>query len=134
MSTLPPSGQAPHDPHGHGASDAIDYVKVITVGVVSLIIFGLATYWAAIILRRETARIEAESGKSKPVDVSRTEIGIVDQVPFASDHRLERWRAEHAAWLHGYGWVDRGKGIAHIPIETAMAQVLGGALPPGAPQ
>jgi hypothetical protein len=23
-------------------------------------------------------------------------------------------------WLHSYGWVDRGHGVAHIPVEQAM--------------
>jgi hypothetical protein len=134
MSTTPSSGQHPHDSQGDNASDSVDYVKVIAVGVVSLIIFAIATYWAAIILRRETARVQAEAGKSRPVMVGRTEIGIVDQVPFSSDHRIEQWRAAHSAWMHGYGWVDRSKGIAHIPIETAMGQVVAGALPAGAPK
>ncbi|WP_066342980.1 hypothetical protein [Azohydromonas lata] len=34
---------------------------------------------------------------------------------------LAAYRAEKAAWLHGRGWVDAGAGIAHIPIEDAMA-------------
>jgi hypothetical protein len=127
------------DSHGHGddhgASDEIAYGKVIGVGVTSLVIFALCTVWAAVILKRETARVESSTGAAKPVLMKgRSEIGIVDQVPFIVDHRLEEWRAEHKAKLDGYGWVDRSKGIAHIPIEQAMDQVAAGALPQGAPR
>jgi hypothetical protein len=123
-----------HDPHGKQVEDAIDYGKLITIGAASLAIFALATWWASIILRRETTRIEEESGKSKAVEVGRAEIGIVDQVPFVSDHRLEEWRKERKERLDSYGWVDRARGIVHIPIDEAMKKVAGGASPAGAPK
>jgi hypothetical protein len=41
------------------------------------------------------------------------------------DPRAERLRLEarQSAELHGYAWVDRAAGLAHIPIEDAMALV-----------
>jgi hypothetical protein len=130
---------APSDPHGdqhgHQADDQIDYAKVIAVGVVSLVIFALCTWWAAIILRHETAHVEEQTGAaSRPLEIGKDEIGIVDQVPFIVDHRLQLWRAERTARLTGYGWVNRAKGIAHVPIESAMNAVAAGALPMGAPR
>jgi hypothetical protein len=130
-----------HDQHGHGddhdhkAADEINYVKVIGVGVVSLLIFAISTVWAARILSRETERAEQTSGKARAgVEIGKPEIGIVDQVPFIVDRRLGAWREVHNAKLNGYGWIDRGKGIAHIPIERAMDAVASGALPMGAPR
>jgi hypothetical protein len=73
-------------------------------------------------------------GKAKEVDTTRTEIGIVDQVPFTADKRLPLWRAARKAELESYGWVDRAKGTVHIPIEAAMEQVLIGTMPAGAPR
>jgi hypothetical protein len=135
MSTHPPNHGHAEPGHGeHGGEDDIDFGKVIAVGVVSLVIFAVATYWAATILRRETARIEDRSGPVRQGKVGLPEIGIVDQVPFASDSRLEGWQKERAARLNGYGWVDRVKGIAHVPIEGAMDAVAGGTMPAGAPQ
>jgi hypothetical protein len=126
---------APHDQHAHGGEDEIAYGKVIGVGVVSLAIFALSILWAARILTRETERNEEATGVThRPARVEQEEIGIVDQVPFSVDKRLHRWKAEHAARLNGYGWVDRSKGIAHVPIEQAMEAVAGGALPAGAPR
>jgi hypothetical protein len=129
------SGPTPHnDQHGHAASDEIAYGKVIVIGVVSLAIFALATVWAAVILSRETKKNEQATGAiHRPLRVEKEEIGIVDQVPFAVDTRLKRWRAAHTGRLNGYGWIDRSKGIAHVPIESAIEAVAGGALPAGAP-
>ena len=69
----------------------------------------------------ETKKVEEATGAThRPPRVEQEEIGIVDQVPFAIDNRLARWRREHDARLNGYGWVDRSKGVAHVPIERAM--------------
>ena len=126
-----------HDEHGHGhkSEDEIAYGKVIAVGVISLAIFALSTIWAAAILSNETQKVEHASGVTqRPPRVEQEEIGIVDQVPFSVDTRLHRWRKEHSARLNGYGWIDRSKGIAHVPIERALEAVAGGALPAGAPR
>jgi len=132
------SGPTPHNDqhgqHGHDASDEIAYGKVIAVGVVSLLIFAFSTVWAAYILSHETKKNEQATGAiHRPSRVEREEIGIIDQVPFSIDKRVERWRAEHDGRLNGYGWIDRDKGIAHMPIEQAMNAIAGGALPAAAP-
>jgi hypothetical protein len=130
------SGHDPHkDQHGQKSEDEIAYGKVIAVGVVSLAIFALSTVWAARIFFHETQKVEDATGAPRrPPRVEQQEIGIVDQVPFSADTRLHRWRAEHSAKLNGFGWVDRSKGVAHVPIEQAMEAVAGGKLPTGAPQ
>jgi len=123
-----------HNNYENG-SDEIDFPKVIGVGVLSLIIFAGGTIWAVSIFHRETARAHATSGPARnPVMLGQPEIGIVDQALFEGDHRLADWRAERKARLNGYGWVDRSKGVAHVPIEKAMDEVLSGALPEGAPK
>ena len=123
-----------HPENGHGAEDNIDFGKVIAVGVISLVIFAIATYWAATILHRETARIEERSGHPRPAVLGAAEIGIVDQPPFSSDTRFDVWHKQHADWLDNPGWVDRTKGIAHISIDSAIDAVVGGARPAGAPR
>jgi hypothetical protein len=122
--------------HGssHHGEDDINFGKVIAIGVASLLIFAVATVWAASILRRETAKIEEKTGRTRQAVIGQPEIGIVDQVPFVSDNRLLVWQKKHAARLNGYGWADRAKGIAYVPIEGAMDAVVGGALPAGAPR
>ena len=52
------------------------------------------------------------------------EVGIVDYVPFDADDRLEHWQQEKAKALNSYGWVDKKKGLIHIPIDEAMKDVI----------
>src|SRR5262245_30407396 len=130
-----PTSHGTHDPHGKQNEDEVDYGKVIMVGVISLVIFAASTVWAAWLLHDETNRVtEAAGASAKPAALGQKEIGIVDQVLFSTDRRLHNWRKEHDARLNGYGWVDRSKGIAHIPITRAMESIAAGALPPGAPK
>ena len=50
----------------------------------------------------------------------------LQQQPFDDVRDLH---AAEAAWLGGYGWVDRQAGIVRIPIEDAMSLVLERGLP-----
>jgi len=118
------------DPHGQSNEDQIDFRKVIGVGVVSLVIFALATYWAVAILHGERAQMKGREEARVAAEIGKPEIGIVDQVPFAKDTRLAEWRKERADWLNNYGWVDRAHGIARMPIQRAMDAVVAGAVPP----
>jgi hypothetical protein len=121
-----------HDPGPHGIQkeDRIDFPKVIAVGVVSLIIFALATWWAISILHSERASLKGRGEGRMTAELGKHEIGIVDQVPFQDDKRLDVWKKERAEWLGQYGWVDRAHGVIHIPIERAMDEIIGGASPP----
>jgi hypothetical protein len=111
--------------------DRIDFPKIIAVGVVSLVIFAVATLWSISILHRDRDKLKAERGEARvATEAGKSEIGIVDQVPFQGDRRLEIWKKERKEWLHGYGWVDRQHGIIHVPIERAMEEALAGSAPP----
>jgi hypothetical protein len=36
---------------------------------------------------------------------------------------MTKFRAQQLQWLNSAGWVDKGHGIAHIPIEDSMRDV-----------
>jgi hypothetical protein len=134
MSSHSHSTENEHPP-GHESEDAIDFKKVIWVGVFSLLAFTGGTIWALAILHHETEKAHAATGVPRlPAELGKAEIGIVDQVLFEGDQRVTTWRAARAARLNGYGWVDRSKGIVHIPIERAMDEAASGMLPEGAPK
>jgi hypothetical protein len=42
---------------------------------------------------------------------------------------LQNFRAKEEARLDSYGWVDRGKGIVHMPIARAMAEIAAKGIP-----
>lgn len=107
--------------------------KIIVVGVVSLALFAVGIVWAyQLMVRREAESAASQGVASEAPLMGKLEIGIVDQVPFDIDHRLEKWRAEYKKGLSSYGWVDRAKGVVRIPIEQAMERVV--ASPPDIPE
>ena len=120
--------------HEEQSSDEIDFFKVILVGVLSLLVFAGGTVWAVAIFKRGTAQAQANSGAYHQPQLGASEVGIVDQVLFEGDHRLADWKAERKSRLDGYGWIDRSKGLTHIPIDKAIDEVIAGALPEGAPK
>lgn len=42
---------------------------------------------------------------------------------------LAEFRNEESARLNSYGWVDRSKGVVHIPIAQAMAEIAAKGIP-----
>jgi hypothetical protein len=102
--------------------------RIVIVGAVSLCLFTAGIFWAYQLMVGRMADIQAGGPARVPTEIGKPEIGIVDQVPFEIDHRLEIWRAARAKHLSTYGWTNRGKGIAHMPIEKAIQQVI--ASPP----
>ena len=47
----------------------------------------------------------------------------------AQGFTLGDYRREMDSRLHGLGWIDRDKGIAHVPIELGMQLMLAQKLP-----
>ena len=114
--------------HDAAGNDGMNLRKIIGVGVAALTVFAVGIVWSYYLLHAERDRIEA-NGKADPAtEIGKAEIGIVDQVLFSTDDRLTVFKAEHAKKLNGFGWVDRAKGLAHIPIDQAIQKVI--ASPP----
>jgi hypothetical protein len=124
-----------HSTGGHGqphvGSDEMNLTKIVAVGVVSLVVFAVGIVCAYFLLVGQRAEIRRGGPERPRTEVGKAEIGIVDQVLFSADNRLEIWRADHKKRLESYGWIDKAKGVAHIPIEQAMAKVV--ASPPDIP-
>jgi hypothetical protein len=49
----------------------------------------------------------------------------------AVERDIEKLRAEESRKVNGYGWVDKEKGIAHIPVEEAMKEIAAEGVPGG---
>ena len=126
-----------HSPHSHSTgshgqthvgSDEMNLAKIVLVGVVSLVVFAVGVTAAYFLWQGQLGQIRQGGPEKDRAQLGKAEIGIVDQVLFTADNRIEEWRAEHKKRLETYGWIDKAKGIAHIPIEQAMAKVV--ASPP----
>jgi len=123
----------PHEGTGHprAEDDHVESRTVALVGVGALVAFTVASLAAMAYLRLEVARRPAAT---LPPELGQTKIGLVEQSLFSDGNPLrgDRDRAARLVRLHGWGWVDRPGGVAHIPIEEAMELVVQGARAPRA--
>ena len=103
--------------------------KLVAVAVVALIVFTAATLWSIQILHRESGMTEPQHALPIPREIGRAEIGIVDQRLFELQLEAQHKRQEQMKRLSSYGWVDRQKGIIHLPIDRAMEQMVSESRP-----
>lgn len=122
------SSDGSHGVQEHAHADGMNLSKIIMVGVVALAVFAAGVIWAYFLFTGFKNEINKNGVAKRGSEIGKAEIGIVDQVLFSDDHRLEQWKASHRKHLDSVGWVDKAKGIVHIPIEQAMQKVV--ASPP----
>jgi len=107
------------------ATAGVNIKKIMAVGVVSLVLFALAVAWAAVILKRDTARLHKERGAAAPRALAyEAEINIVDFVDFGSDARLKDYERANQEKLTGYSWYDREAGLVRVPVDQAIEQFI----------
>lgn len=98
--------------------DAPDIRKVAVICVSAVVIFALGIAWVLRILADSPPTLDAE--RTFPSELGRPKIGMVLQTPFEEAKAIERSRRDAKQRLGSYGWVDRDKGVIHVPIERAM--------------
>lgn len=117
-----------HDGHEHfrveNEEDVLPARTLIVIAVVTIAIFtaGGLVAWAFL------ARYDRVHPAIvwQPMVMPR-EIHGIDQSLIWVDDSIQREIAEERRQLQSYGWVDRRRGIAHIPIDEAMRRVAQGA-------
>jgi hypothetical protein len=120
------------DPHPEGhMADEMNLAKIVVIGLVSLGIFAAGIVWSYVLLAGGEREAAVRGVAPQPKLVGKQEIGIVDQVPFDKDRRLEIWRAERQKALTSWGWSNRDQGTVRVPIDRAMEWVV--ADPPDIP-
>ena len=123
--TWQPSQSAEHlPPPEEQAEEAIAWSKVLTVGIVSLLVFAIATLISFRLMQAREKALQPNGPDPIPPQIGRSEINIVDQVPFDVTRERQIYRDERTARLSSWGWVDRKAGIVHMPIEEAMDRVV----------
>lgn len=80
-----------------------------------LITWGMKDYYAARAGTVQPSPIAEANERRMPVGP------LLQRDPEAE---LEAMREEMAERLGGYGWVDEGSGIVHIPLDQAMAMLV----------
>ena len=97
-------------------------VRLMTIGVLAIVTFAFLVA-IPLVLRGAYHQTLADVDRRRAV----TPPAPVLQVDPRSD--LTAFRAEEDARLKSYGWVDRSKGVVHIPIARAMAEIAAKGIP-----
>jgi hypothetical protein len=95
-------------------SRGADLLIPIVIGVLALALVPAAVVWIATrVVPAPEAPLSAFPEESFP----------------PQGFTLGEYHREIEARLHGLGWIDRDKGIAHVPIELGMQLMLAHKLP-----
>ncbi len=106
------------------AEEAIHWSKVLGVGIGALIAFTIAVWITARFMQTRERMLQPSGPDPIPRQIGEGEIGIVEQVPFDVSRAAAQYRRERLERLGSWGWVDRKRGIVHMPIEKAMDAVV----------
>jgi hypothetical protein len=106
------------------AEEAIHWGKVLGVGIGALIAFTIAVWITARFMQTRERMLQPNGPDPVPRQIGEGEIGIVDQVPFDVARAAAQYRRERLERLGSWGWVDRKRGIVHMPVEKAMDAVV----------
>ncbi len=117
--------------HGHppAEEDRVPSGKIVGVGAVALVVFFLGSLAAGLGMRAMRRTLNPDGPPALPAEAGKAKIGIVEQRLFEHANQGVAWRQQAQRRLQGTGWVDREKGIVHIPIDRAMELVEKGERP-----
>lgn len=117
------------DPPAHQVEDELPMRKLLVITAVTLAIFGLGILWSWRILVSGMRADVPEGPAPIPPALGRFEQGIVFQIPFDQTVSARREAEAGARQLERYGWIDRDRGVIHLPIGVAMDRILAGERP-----
>jgi hypothetical protein len=106
------------------AEEAIHWGKVLGISVGALAAFTIAVWMMARFMNTRERMLQPNGPDPIPRRIGEREIGLVEQVPFDVARPAAQYRRERLERLESWGWVDRKRGIVHMPIEKAMDAVV----------
>lgn len=111
------------------------------LGVIAAIAIGCVVAQAIATWRTaeqgSNPRAPAERLRGVPPEVVPPEVNAIETLPFRVEAQGLASHRVAEVWLSGYGWIDRGRRIIHIPIDVAFDAYLArlaGASSPTAPR
>jgi hypothetical protein len=129
---MDPTPETRDPEHGHPPTeeDRISTPTILWVGIGSLLVFLVASFATVSYLRMAVGE---RPPLPVPPEVGESKIGMVEQQLFQLSFRGERERAAKLEHLGSWGWVDRERGLLHMPIDRAMDLTVKGVRPPPGP-
>lgn len=91
---------------------------IVAIVIGCVIAHGIAAWRTAAL--GSDASAAAERLRGVPPEVVPPEVNAMETLPFSVDAQGLTSHDVAEAWLSGYGWVDRGRRILHVPIGVAF--------------
>lgn len=93
-----------------------DDLSLAVIGIVAIVVFAFVLL-VPVILR------SVYRHGSQDVERVQTVVPPSPTLQIDPQQDLDKFRIDEETRLNSYGWVDRGKGIVHIPVAQAMKSV-----------
>ena len=117
------------DAHPPAEEDKVPSGRIIFVGVAALVVFFVGSLAAGYGMQAMRRSVNPDGAHAPPAVAGTGKIGMVEQRLFEHSNMGVAWKDRQHYRLRTFGWVDKEKGIAHIPIDQAMDRVEKGARP-----
>jgi hypothetical protein len=103
-------------------------VVEVAIGLVLTCVVAMVITWWILVRTEEQVQAAGVANLSPLAEANEPRLPEGPRLQAHPEAELVAMRAEMATRLHGYGWVDEGAGIVHIPIDRAMDLLLDGAM------
>ena len=121
---LPHEAHAAHDPLPDPEPPDVRIGPILATGAGLLLLMVVGIFVSLEMIRRwGTERVAGEPAP-RPQGVFREANPPAPLLQVGGQQAMTEMRAREAERLGSYGWVDRGQGVVHIPIEQAIDQYL----------
>lgn len=117
-----------HGGHPPAEADRIQSSTIAGVVGATLLLFTVSAAVTVVWMYRQQRALNPDY-PGIPAAAGQRKIGMVEQQLFENANRAQTLRRQQDARLHGYGWVDKEKGLVHLPIEQALELTLQGERP-----
>jgi hypothetical protein len=112
---------------GHELSDlSARGISLFGLGLALLVIVALLVCYGLLVLLRDSQARRAEPPSALSPSRERP---VGPQLEVQPGQAMKEVRRQEEKHLKSYGWIDREKGVAHIPIERAMEILANKGLP-----
>ncbi len=119
-----PEGLEPFDHEIHSGS----ILRILAV-LALVTIAAFAVSWGVYRIL-SSAEVAADPPPSPLIEAREPVVPQGPRLQARPEQELARMRAEDASRLNGWGWVSRGSGVAHVPVDRAIEAVAAdGRLP-----
>lgn len=121
---LPHEAHAAHDPLPDPEPPDVRIGPILATGAGLLMVMVVGIFISLEMIRRwGTERVAGEPAP-RPQGIFREANPPAPLLQVGGRQAMTEMRAREAELLGSYGWVDRGQGVVHIPIEQAIDQYL----------